>query len=390
MSLNVLIDASVLLQPHAGIGTYTREIIRRFPDINPDLSMDLFLGHRWGRLDDVSTLLKGGTSASSAGEGAWRKTAKQIPGARQAWNAFKRYQFESGLSQRKADVLWAPCFMPPGWVDPAVITVHDLSHMRFHEFHPRNRLKWLDGLPQALEKASAIITISEFCQREIMEIFNVSESRISVIPNGVSEEFSPVSVEVGNQILKKYGLIYGQYFLSVCTLEPRKNLSTLVKAYIQLPEDIRQAVPLVLVGLSGWGRENLKTYMGELGVKGHLIFTGYVPQEDLPGLYGGATAFAYPSLYEGFGMPAIEALACGAISLLSDAEALIEVAGTAARHLPAKDVIAWRDAMVWTYGLKEEERSDLVLMGLQKSKIYSWDRTAQETLSLLENVAVRG
>ncbi len=387
MSVRLAVDASVLLQPHAGIGIYLREIISRLPNLAPDLSLDLFLGHRWGCIDDIRHLIDCSVGSPSPRENRWRTALKQVPGARQAWHAFKRHRFEKGMAERQFDVFWEPCFVSPGWVDPAVITVHDLSHIRFPQFHPKNRLKWLDNLPRGIERARTIITVSEFTKREIIEVFGCAAERINVIPNGVSSNLQPAAPDKIAAVSEKYGLQPGRYFLSVCTLEPRKNLAILIQAYSRLPQSVQSTTPLVLAGLGGWGREGRRTYLESLCPGCRLVFPGYVVSEDLPGLYSGATAFAYPTVYEGFGIPAIEAMACGAVTLLSDADALIEVAGGQAHHAPAQDVDAWTEALAWASSLSLDERTSIAKAARRQSARYSWDDTACRTLEVLRNTA---
>jgi len=383
--MHFAIDSSVLISPHTGIGIYTREILNRLTTFEAKLEISHFIGTNWQQ-GDVHFAHDGGGGSHSL-KSTLKEKAKTIPGARNLWNAFKKNRFEAGAKNIKADVFWEPCFVPPGQMDPMIITVHDLSHIRYPEFHPKSRLKWMDGLPNAIERAQKILTVSEFSKREIIDIFGPPPTKIEVTCCGVGKQFQLQIQDENTNLLHKYGLKHKSYFLSVCTLEPRKNLETLLRAYNRLPKNVQAHMPLVLAGGSGWGKESHNDFYEKLCPGGNLIFTGYVPSSDLPVLYAGAKVFAYPALYEGFGIPPIEAMACGTPVIASEIDVLQEVCEAGALYAPPLDDTIWAERLIEVLDLSEEDYQMRCNAGLIRSSFFSWDQTARQTYDILREVA---
>ncbi len=272
-------------------------------------------------------------------------------------------------------------YVPPGRSSvPVIPVVYDLSFIRYPESHPTLRLRALKPLAQVLQSAPAIHTISNFSAREISDVFGVAQSRVHVIFPGIASCFQ-TSQLVSPKLLQGYQLSENSYFLVVSTLEPRKNLRTLVSAFGKLPQSIRERFPLCVVGPTGWGDLELPTISDSLIREGTLRFLGYVPNDDLANLYRAAAAFLYPSIYEGFGMPIVEALACGAPVICSGVGAMVEAAADLAHTLDPFDVEAWAQEMqkVVECGMKrgptERERQHLI-------EKFSWERAAQQTLAM--------
>jgi alpha-1,3-rhamnosyl/mannosyltransferase len=182
-----------------------------------------------------------------------------------------------------------------------------------------------------------------------------------------------------------FGLQAGQYILSVGTLEPRKNLTTAIKAYARLPETIRQDMPFVIAGMKGWRTDGLDKEVAALIEKGQIRRLGYVPDEALPALYSGARAFVYPSLYEGFGLPPLEAMACGTPVIVSNRSSLPEVVGDAGLKVEALDVDGLAGAM--NQVIEDDVlRASLRQRGMERAKGFSWRRCAEETLAVYRKV----
>ncbi len=383
--MHLAIDSSVLITPHTGIGIYTREILDRLPAFKVELELSHFTGTNWQQ-GDVHFAHDGGGGSNSL-HSTLKEKIKVIPGARNLWNALKKNRFESGAKNIKADVFWEPCFVPPGQMEPMVTTVHDLSHIRYPQFHPKSRLKWMDGLPNTIERAQKILTVSEFSKREIINLFGTTPEKIAVTYNGVAQQYKPINKEQNISVLSQYGLKYKSYFLSVCTLEPRKNLETLLRAYNRLPKSVQTHMPLVLVGGSGWGKESNNDFYEKLCPGGNLILTGYAPSSDLPALYSGAKVFAYPALYEGFGIPPIEAMACGTPVIASEIDVLQEVCEAGASYAPPLDEKIWAERLIEALDLSEEDYQMRCNAGLARSSFFSWDQTARQTYDILREVA---
>jgi alpha-1,3-rhamnosyl/mannosyltransferase len=236
-------------------------------------------------------------------------------------------------------------------------------------------------MPRTLAQAAMIITDSEFVRRELIELLGISAARIQTVPLGVEETFHPYCPAQRNPVLARYDLANTPYLLVVATLEPRKNLLRLVNSYSRLPEALRRRHPLVIAGARGWLTEALERRLEPLERSGQTRRLGYISQEDLPLLYAGAWAFAFPSLYEGFGLPLLEAMRSGIPVLTANRSSLPEVAGDTAILVDPEDV----DAIA--AGLErlltdEAWRALAVERGLRQAQPFSWARCVEETVAV--------
>jgi glycosyltransferase involved in cell wall biosynthesis len=236
----------------------------------------------------------------------------------------------------------------------------------------------------AIKKADVIVTVSEFSKREIMNVYKVSDNRIRVIYNGVGEEYFPRTQGI-DEVKIKHG-IRGKYILFVGAIEPRKNLLALIRAYNDLRQIIREEYRLVVIGVKRYGSEEILKKIEPLRLGSDIIFTGVVSREDLPLLYSGAELFVFPSIYEGFGMPVIEAMACGTPVIASNLTSIPEVAGDAALLIDPRDAGEIAEAI-------EAVLSDNTLKGRlshkgkERARLFSWERNARETMALYKEVS---
>ena len=277
--------------------------------------------------------------------------------------------------QLKLDLLHFPNYMTPlRWEGPCVLTVHDLSVLHYPEWHPPSRRLILGNLlERSARRADLVFCVSSSVREDVVERLRVSPSRVRVTPLAAAQHFKPVSPEQISAALRKYQLP-SQYVLYVGNLEPRKNLQRLVLAWESVCSRGSCEIPLVLVGRKAWlYRETLRVIRANRHGRIHL--TGYVAEEDLPALYSGARLLAYPSLFEGFGLPVLEAMACGVPVLASDIKPLREVAEGAALLVDPTDTSALGETL---RTLVEDEvlRSSLRERGLQVASRYSWENTA--------------
>jgi alpha-1,3-rhamnosyl/mannosyltransferase len=236
-----------------------------------------------------------------------------------------------------------------------------------------------DLMPEVIARASHIVADSEFTRGEVIGHYGARPARVSAVPLGVADHFRPVPHERCAAILAKRGLEPGRYLLALGTIEPRKNLATTIAAYAGMPPALRARFPLVVSGMEGWGGALLSPAMREPIARGEVRLTGYVPQDELPALYSGARAFVYPSLYEGFGLPPLEAMACGAPVIVSSSSSLPEVVGDAGLLVEALDAAALGHAM---QSLVDDGalRERLAAQGIARAARFTWRACAERTM----------
>ncbi len=292
------------------------------------------------------------------------------------------------LALHPPDLFYVPSHVIP-WLHPrrCVATVHDLGYLRYPQTHTRCARAYLDWSTRHNVRASRrVIADSEATRRDLTAYYHVNPAHIHVAYPAGAEGFAPISdVTVLDAVRQRYHA--GEdYFLYVGTLQPRKNLDTLIRAFAQaaagsaLPPDVR----LVLAGKRGWLERDILTRAQALGIEDRVVFTGYVPSEDLPALLSGATAFVLPSWHEGFGLPLLEAMACDTPVLCSNASSLPEVAGDAALMFDPADVGGIADAMLRVYA-DADLRQTMVARGRMRVQAFSWERCARDVLSVLES-----
>ena len=292
------------------------------------------------------------------------------------------------LRRRPVDLLHVQYTAPPLAPCAVVPTIHDLAFEHLPEtFKRRSWMQLRLTVRRTARLASHIITVSEFSRRDLIETYRIEPERITVTPEAAPKHFAPASGDEIERVRARYK-IYGDYILAVGSIQPRKNLSRLLAAYSGLIRARPEAkLPqLVLVGKRAWlYSETLRT-VGELGLKSSVIFTGYVPEEDLSPLYSGALCFVYPSIFEGFGLPPVEAMRCGAPVIAGNRTSLPEVVGQAGLLVDPFDIKAIEEAMtrlVDDAALRRELRE----RGLAQASRFDWHETARLTLRAYERAA---
>jgi glycosyltransferase involved in cell wall biosynthesis len=271
------------------------------------------------------------------------------------------------------------CLLPAqrGRATP-VITVFDLSALHHPEWHPRHRaLMHRLALPRAVRLAAWVITPTEAMRHEVIDVLRIAPEKVRAIPLGVSDRFRPIEAARLGSALARYGLSPHEYICFVGAIEPRKNIRRLVEAMTLVRARRPDAPPLILAGPQGWGEDGLR---GRL--EGHNIrYLGYLEPREAVAVIAGALLLVYPSLYEGFGLPVLEALACGTPVLASADPAIKEVAGDAAAYVNPEDVEAIASGIVDLLDT-ESRRAELSRRGVARARQFSWDRTAAATLAL--------
>jgi glycosyltransferase involved in cell wall biosynthesis len=282
------------------------------------------------------------------------------------------------IVRRSPDLLFVPAHVLP-LVRPrrTVVTIHDLGYLFFPHAHTlRRRLELHLSTAWNARKATRVIAVSQATKDDLVRRYRVPKERVQVVHHGVTSRFRPTDDPA---VPARYGLP-PSYLLYLGTLQPRKNIERLLQAYARLPAG---APPLVLAGAKGWYFERIARTIDELGLGQRLVLPGYVADEDVPAILSAATALVYPSLYEGFGLPALEAMACGTPVIAARTSSLPEVVGEAGLLVDPLDVGALGAAM-------ERLLSDAVLgeqlrsRGLERARAFTWERCARETMAVLE------
>jgi alpha-1,3-rhamnosyl/mannosyltransferase len=257
-----------------------------------------------------------------------------------------------------------------------VVTVHDLSFRADPHLHPPARVAWMERrLPGTLRQARRFVAVSAFTKAEMVARLGVAADRIDVVPLGLSSDFRPQAAQAAAPVLDHFGLADRGYVLAVSTLEPRKNFDRLLAAHTLLPPALRMRFPLVIAGGRGWGSTLDTAATARHVADGTLRLPGFVGEEDLVALYARAAVVAYPSLYEGFGLPVLEAMACGTPLVASNDTAVAETAGDAALLVDPRDPAAIADGL---RRVLEDAvlADDLRARGLARARGFTWGRMA--------------
>ncbi len=378
MVMQVALNATALLSPLTGLGQYTQQLALGLAK-NNDVELDFFYGNNWNKQLRNEPI----------------KNINQIKNLVKRWvpqpYAINRWYQQRGFNSRehlqKGGIYHEPNFLAFKCPLPLVLTVHDLSWVRFPHTHPPARVKAMNTYMQhGLDTASTIITDSEFVKTEVQNTFGIAPERIQSIGLGVEDIFSPMSSTQTQDVLLPLELVHGQYILAVGTLEPRKNLASALLAYMQLPASVRRHVPLVLVGMKGWQTSELEAQMIPLIANGEIKVLGYLPRTDLAKIVAGALALVYPSLYEGFGLPPLEAMSCGVPVIASDVSSLPEVVGDAGILVQPTDNYAIAQAIQLLVD-SPETRQRFSAQSLLRSQLFGWDKCVRQTLAVYKKAA---
>lgn len=383
--MKIGIDANCLIFEKAGIGKYTENLLLnllRLDRRNDYILYFTFLRRRREREEIIKNFLK---------ESAGPKVSYRILPIPAQWYEFliSTHLPITTLIKDPLDVFFSPyaAGIPNKGFAKMFVTIHDLVFLRFPEHRGRRLSRYyLKRHRMAVRNVRKIIVPSRATKRDLEFFLKVPASKIKVIPEAPAERFKVVKVSESrkNKIISRYFDPKTQYILSVGTLEPRKNLSKLVEAYSLLPHFLQKEYQLVLAGGRGWNNSRLVKTINNLNLKDKVILPGFVKDNDLPYIYNKASVFVFPSLYEGFGLPPLEAMACGVPVIASNCSAMPEVLGGGAVLVnpESEDEIA---RAIKRIILRPKYREGLKAKGIRQAKKFSWGETARETLKILEN-----
>lgn len=391
--MRLVIGGESLEGPLTGIGQYTyhltREMLKR-----PEIEGLKLLAH--GRLKEPASLM-GGSVRDTYDLAQISKEQKKLNPllgrtrsiAAQSMLFVSLYESLMPMLEcyslrhyNYQDVCHSPNYMLPNFPGRRVVSILDLSTYRYPEQHPAARVRFVNNhIQRALKHADHIITISNLVKNEIIERFNYPKERITVTYLGADQSFRPHTKEEFQHLGQSLQLEYKDYFLFVSSIEPRKNLERLLDAYFEYRADSTvRPLPLIVTGFPGWKSQHMHTRLKEMATQGYVRYLGYVEQDMLPALLAGARALLYPSFYEGFGLPVLEAMQSGTAVMTSKSTAMAEIGGTAVMQIDPNSI----DAMAEALAKIEEDATALRAMehdGLDAARHYSWQRCAEQTFA---------
>lgn len=383
--MRVIIEDRPLRKALTGVGNYIAQLLRHLPEFSPDIFAEPFMHTHLIRRD-------------------WRRQAepsappppppmKRTGGLRVPW--IVRSTLQAGydtlfrLKTRGYDLYHEPNHVPIRSSLPTITTIHDLSVLVHPQWHPADRVKWYEkSFAAGVRQSRHLLAASEFTKREIIRVLGVPADRITVTYQAARDSFLATGVAVRrgeipalpDGVLGSNTRMPEKFFLFVGTLEPRKNVEGLLDAFAALPYAIRDRHRLLIAGAWGWKAEQIRSKLADRKLGEHVHLLGYLHDPQLAALYARCTAFVWPSWYEGFGLPPIEALACGAPVLVSDVSSLPEVVGNAGVLLPPDDIAAWTFAMKNAAAVADA-RDDLNLRAFEQASRFSWKRFVMDTVA---------
>ncbi|MFP3896995.1 MAG: glycosyltransferase family 4 protein [Anaerolineales bacterium] len=291
------------------------------------------------------------------------------------------------VSMAGLDVLHSPDFIPPFRRNcKSVITIHDLVFMLYPHFLTKRAARYYGQIDEAVHRTDAIIAVSEATKRDVVRLLGVPEEKVTVIHEAASPYFRPLDKPDLIQCVRGRFGIRGDFILFVSTIEPRKNVPTLLRAFRRFLDDYHLDIQLVLAGERGWLYDDVFSLTEELNLAKDVIFLGQVSTDELLWLYNTAQLLAAPSIYEGFGLTPLEAMACGTPVVVSNVSSLPEVVGDAGLLVDPNKVDEIAVAM-WRVLTDDELRECLIHKGLKRARQFSWEKAARETLELYHSLA---
>lgn len=364
--MRVCIDGQSLLTKRTGIGNYTYNLIDKISLNNHPYDVSVFANSMRGNLVQE-----------------FQNTTIDFKLTRFPYKIYKKcvydYNINIGLFAGSFDLFHSTNFIAPkiGKNKKLVITVHDLAFKYFPEMIEKETLNLINEyLPRSLERANKVIAVSENTKKDLITNYSIDPNKIVVTPLACNrEQYQRVSNEEKIAVVKTKYNILNDYFIYIGTLEPRKNIPNLIKAFNKVANTYEN-ISLVLVGQKGWGYEEISKLINEFNLEDRIIFTGYVPDEEIPALLSGSISFVYPSFYEGFGLPVLEAFSCGVPVITSNNSSLPEVAGELGVYVDPYNV----DDLANKLNKMLEEKHNLDSKKyIERAKQFSWESLAEKT-----------
>lgn len=378
--MKIIISTDSIKYPVTGIARYALELIKNLSSMQDVSSLRFMRGIKiYNELPEIPTNIITSNSRiksllrdSQFASDVYRLIVPSLKG--RALSSYKDYVFHS------------PNYFIPKGHHKSCATFHDLSIFRYPEYHPKGRVHLMKKeLLSSVRLAKVLITDSEYTKKEVSEYFDFDLARIIVAPLASSGDFYPRNESECKNILSQYGLNYRQFSFFAGTIEPRKNIKNILLAYQNLPKHVSTKFPLVISGYKGWESSDLHKLFEAGEQQGWVKYLGYVSQEALSVLYSSCRGFIFPSRYEGFGLPVLEAMAAGAPVITSNVSSLPEVAGDAALLVDPDDVDAITKN-IHSVLLDDVLCDQLIKRGFMQNEKFSWQRCARETFKAYQLV----
>ena len=379
--MKVILGCDPLLQQLTGIGQYTKHIANQLISRK---NIDEFKFFAHGKFFSKDIL----NESASINVNKLTLAQKLRSLAASSIITVKIYQFclpyitQFTLRKYKDYVFHSPNFIMPKFKGKKIVTIHDLSTLRFPQYHPNARVDFVNqAINQAVKYADHIITDSEFIKQEIITLLDGDEKKITAIPLAADDTFHPRTSLQCAEFLNSIEVNYKQFFLFVSTVEPRKNLLNLLEAFCLYRQKYSEGLPLVIAGGNGWRNHKTVCKIKELECKGWVKYLGYADQKNIPILYSSAKALLFPSFYEGFGLPVLEAMQSGLPVLTSKNSSMSEITGESAILVDPND-IKEMSALINELSNDNDLCAVLSKDGLTRSRDYSWNKCTEETIAL--------
>lgn len=360
--MKIGVDGIPLASAKTGIGHYTLELSRALAAIDPDDEFQLITPVPLAADDDLPRNLR---KVHAPKRKLWWVAGLPLYIRRSSLALFHGTNYDIPL--------WSQC--------PTVLSIHDLSLLLYSQTHLRHLVRRARfRLPLMARNATRIITATEYVKKEVMEHLGVDQSTIAVTPYAPRPDFRPIPRIDTEEVRRRLG-VEDIFILFVGTIEPRKNLITLLRAFRETRMNTDLTPQLVIAGQEGWLMGEMSGYIEREGLKERIRFTGYIADQDLRALYSSCAVCVYPSLYEGFGFPPLEAMSCGAPVIAADVPSLHETVGRAALLVPSTDVQQLARALVEMF-TDEQKRAHFSRAGREWAAQFTWERTARMTLEV--------
>jgi glycosyltransferase involved in cell wall biosynthesis len=370
--MRIGIDARLLYYSPGGIAEYTRQLVQAFIELQGENGDD-----------DFTVLYSRKYSYQPFSHPRFHTKAIWTP----SHHRLEGWTLGVELRRLGLDLLHSPDFIPPHTSRfRRVITVHDLAFLRYPHFLTKDAARYYGQIDQAVKRADHIIAVSESTKRDTMRLLGVPDRKITVIYEAANPVFRRLDRAEARQKLAGSYALPERFVLFVSTIEPRKNITALLQALRKLKDDYRMPHKLVLAGRKGWLFDDVFTTIAQLKLEQDCVFLGRVSAENLLNLYNAADLLVHPAFYEGFGLPPLEAMACGTPVVTSNVSALPEVVGDAGALIDPNDIDGLTVA-IWRALTDEKMRATMIERGLARASQFSWQRAARETLQVYHQLS---